>query len=105
MREKDEERKGRVWEVNTVWGDITSRKIRQRKVKKIDYVTVMEVFCTENSELIESLIRPEPKLARITGFQMKIIDKVELSLLIFSRKIIPNHCEQKEVIVFRLHMG
>ena len=50
-------------------------KPMQRKIPDLDYSTVMQVPSTADGRLLKGLARIEPRLAKISGYQCKLIEK------------------------------
>ena len=65
----------------------------QRKIKGIPYSTVMQVPSTKGSWLMNKLCRAEPKLAKITGYSVKYVEKSGVQLArLFNRVTAPTKC-------------
>ena len=47
----------------------------QRKVKGMEFTTVLQVPNTENSALLSGLAKKEPKIAKLSGYNVKIVEK------------------------------
>ena len=50
-------------------------KPMQRKIPDLDFSTVMQVPSTADGRLLKGLARIEPRLAKISGYQCKLIQK------------------------------
>ena len=65
---------GRKWrsELKGVW---KGAKPLQRNVKGMDYTTIIQVPSTKGSELLVRLSKREPKIAKISKYNVKIVEK------------------------------
>ena len=68
----------------------------QRKIKNMPYSTVIQVPSSRGSRLMNQLVKQEPKVAKMTGYQTKFTEKsgVQLSRL-FNRVTTPKTCDWK----------
>ena len=65
----------------------------QRKVKGMDFTSVVQVANTEGSILLNSLAKKEPKIAKITGYNVKIVERSGIKLIrLFNRTTSPDKC-------------
>ena len=66
----------------------------QRKIKSMPYTTVMQVPSSKGSRLMNRLVKQEPKIAKMTGYQTKITEKSGVQLArLFMRVTAPNVCD------------
>ena len=83
---------GLSWRHN-LKGEWVGARPSQRKVKGMEYSLILQVPNTEGSLLMNMLARKDPKIAKLTGYTIKIIEKggVKLSRL-FNRMTSPDSC-------------
>ena len=69
--------------INKEW---KSRGIVQSRLRGMDFSTVMQVPCTEDSTLLKSLIHREHKIAKLCGYQVKYTEQSGVKLVsLFNR--------------------
>ena len=86
---KGEERKWRS-ELKGTW---KGAQPLQRKVKGMDFTTILQVPSTKNSELLARLSKREPKVAKLTKYNVKIVEKSGIQLArLFDRQTNPERC-------------
>ena len=47
----------------------------QKRVEGMDYSTILQVPNTRNSEVLNSLVKHKTRLAKITGYNVKLIEQ------------------------------
>ena len=76
----------------------------QRKTNQLEYTTVMEIPNTQDSLLLKDFTCREPKLARLTKFQIKYVEQSGIKLAsLFQRKISAKRCDRPDCIVCTVH--
>ena len=72
-------------------------KPMQRKIPDLDYSTVMQVPSTADGRLLKGLARIEPRLAKISGYQCKLIEKGGMPLSrMFSKDFSSGKCSRND---------
>ena len=74
--------------------------IIQRGVKGMVFTTVLQVPSTKDSILLKELVKIEPRLAKATGYNTKIVEKSGVQLArCFDRIFDPQRCHAEHCIV------
>ena len=70
----------------------------------MEYMTVMEIPNTANSSLLKLFAYKEPKLAKMSNYQIKYVEQSGTKLAdIFQRKIQPKRCTRDDCYVCEIH--
>ena len=92
---KDED-DGRRWRSKLV-GKWRGPKPLQRKVKGMNYSTVMQVPTSKGSKLLIKLSKREPKVAKMVGYTVKMTEKSGVQLArLFNRVTAPETCNWED---------
>ena len=77
-------------------GKWKTKSFNQRRVCGMDYSTIVQVPSTKNGRLMKELVKIEPQLARITGYNVKVVEKsgIQLSRL-FQRVYSSRRCQRE----------
>ena len=87
-----DDEKDRGWR-NKLVGSWRGEDMPQRKVKNMQFTTLLQVPNTRGGELVKQLVKTEPSLARITGYNVKIVEKAGIQLRrMFQRVFTPTTC-------------
>ena len=72
----------------------------QRGVKGMKFSTVLQVPSSKGSMLLKSLAKIEPRLARTTGYNTKLVEKSGVQLVrLFDRVFKPSKCHSEKCTV------
>ena len=95
----NKEEDGREWR-SLLKGKWVGAKLLQRKVKGMNYTTVIKVPTSEDSKLLVGLAKREPKIARMVGYNVKLTEKSGIQLArLFNRVTAPERCNWEGCIV------
>ena len=99
-RGKDEEQRAgsQAWRTE-LKGPWRGSKPIQRPVKGVPFTTVLQVPSTRGSMLLKEIARIEPKLTKMTGYAVKLVEKNGVPLArMFNRKMENRHAGELNAI-------
>ena len=71
-------------------GSWRGEDMSQRRVKNMDFTTVLQVPNTNGGVLARNLMRAEEKLARVSGYNVKIVEQSGIQLCRMFDRVFPN---------------
>ena len=79
FKERKKSKKSGSWKDNLV-GVWKGNSQSQKRVENMDYSTILRVPNTRNSQLLNNLIKHETRLAKITGYNVKLVESSGVQL-------------------------
>ena len=82
---------------NRLQGKWRSSSFNQRRVKGMNYSSIVQVPSTKGSRLFKVLVKQETRLVTLTGYNVKVVEKSGMQLArLFQRVYTPRTCHWRE---------